>query len=212
MDAERASENTILYILLVTSLILVMIDTFEFIQIIKNWGNLNSMPYNVFETCFKWEFYAKTIFCIYSLMGALSAFILIKFLIFNANYFIEKFLPTYRVFNYIIFGPYLLGFSLLGLYNWNDVVFVCDKQNLKIKILSHSNLFSLIACFLLSLLITGLIMIVRAINIYFNSILNRPGGSPLIKKAFWKIIFRNREPVQFVRQAQRDHEERKENI
>ena len=78
------------------------------------------------------------------------------------------------------------------------------------KILSQSNLLSLIACFILSSFITGLVLIIKTINIYFNSILNRPGGSPILKKLFWKIIFRNREPIQFVRSIQRENEERKE--
>ena len=211
MDAEGTTDNSILYILLITSSIFIIVDTLEFIQIIKYWGRINAVPLNTFESCVKWEFYTKTVFCVYSLLGAVSAFILILMLFSNTNFFLEKYTKTFRYFNYILFGPYMLGFSIMGIYNWRNVLFVCDKKNNEDKFLSFTNLISLIAVFLLSILITLLVLIIKTITIYLNSILNRPGGSPLLRKLFWKFIFRNREPVQFVRSVQRSPEEQKEN-
>jgi hypothetical protein len=167
-----------------------------------NWhyGMLISKP--IFETCIKWELYTKTVFAFFSFLGAVSAFTLTMFLIIDTNWFADKILSTFLYFNYLIFGPYMMGFSIIGLANWNNVVYVCDKQNLNNKIISASNMFSLISCFLLSTIITCLVAIYKTITLYIDSTLRRPEGNSILRKFFWWTVFRNREPVEFVRRAQ----------
>lgn len=96
----------------------------------------------------------------------------------------------------------MLGFAIIGLSNWSNIVYVCDRQNLENKILSPANIFSLLGCLFMSLLITILVAIYKTVDLFMNSILSKPGGEPIIKKIFWWAVFRNREPIDFIRRAQ----------
>ncbi len=95
----------------------------------------------------------------------------------------------------------MLGFCMIGFLNWSNVVFSCDRQNYSNKILSASNIFSLIGCFIISACITCMVSIYKTVTLYFDSILRRSQGSILIRKLFWWVVFRNREPVDYVRQT-----------
>jgi hypothetical protein len=167
-----------------------------------NWHYAMLISKPVFEACIKWELYTKTTFAIFSFLGVVSAFVLTLFLVIDTNWFAEKILSTFLYFNYIIFGPYMMGISIIGFANWNSVVYVCDKQNLNNKIFSVSNMFTLITCFLFSTGVTCLVAIYKTITLYIDSTISRPEGNFILRKLFWWAVFRNREPVEFVRRIQ----------
>jgi hypothetical protein len=198
-EPDDHGQNITLILLLVLSFILVFVDTLELYQLTVSWQYGVSIISPVFESCIKWELYTKTIFCVFSFLGAISSFILTLFLLISSNWFAEKILSTFLYFNYLIFGPYMLGFCILGFMNWNNVVFTCDRQNYSNKVLSASNVFSLIGCFIIACLITCFVSIYKTVMLYFDSILRRSQGSAILRKLFWWVVFRNREPVEYVR-------------
>lgn len=201
-ENEDRGQNFTLLLLLFISFILVLVDSLEIYHVVLNWeyGMMITTP--IFESCIKWELFAKTIFALFSLFGALSAFTLTVFLLIDTNWFADKILSTFLYFNYLIFGPYMLGFSVLGMINWTKVIYICDKQNLNNKIFSPANMFSLLGCFFIALIITFLEAVCSTVNLYFNSILRKPEGSYIIRKLFWWSIFRNSDPIEIVRRAQ----------
>lgn len=209
-ENEETGHNFTLLLLLFISVILVLVDGMELYHIIINWEYGMKIITPIFESCIKWELYTKTVFAIFSLLGAFSSVSLVIFLLVDTNWFADKILTTFLYFNYMIFGPYMLGFTIIGFANWNNVVYTCDKQNFNNKIFSPSNTFSLIGCFILSLIITCLVTIYKTVNLYINSTLRRPGGNVLLRKLFWWSVFRNREPVEFVRRAQQATNERED--
>ena len=87
---EDNNTDFILYILLIVSGILMMIDGLELIHIILNWhyGFMVAQP--IFQKCIKFELISKTIFAHYSFFAATSAFSLTFFLIINQEYFVKK--------------------------------------------------------------------------------------------------------------------------
>jgi hypothetical protein len=200
-ENDERGQNFTLILLLLLSFILVFVDSLELIQLTVSWEIGVGIISPVFDSCIKWELYTKTVFCIFSFLAAISSFILTLFLLINSAWFADKILSTFLYFNYLIFGPYMLGFCFIGFLNWNNVVFTCDRQNYNNKILSASNVFSLVGCFIISLSITCMVSIYKTVTLYFDSILRRSQGSVVLRKLFWWVVFRNREPVDYVRQT-----------
>jgi len=176
------------YILLCVSGLLVFIDGLELMHIISNWQTDSLFILPVFEKCIKYELITKTIFALFSLISALSAFHLSFFLLFWQSFFLEKFLDTFLFVNYIFFGPLLLSVSLLGVHFWDDVGYVCEKNDLKIKEISASNTMTIFGCFLISVILTLLVEFFNSLNFVLDSIMKRNSGSPIIGKFFWKVV------------------------
>jgi hypothetical protein len=186
---EASTSDFTSYILLCVSGLLVFIDGLELVHIINNWqyGSLFVIP--LFEKCIKYELISKTIFAIFSLISALSAFFLSTFLLFAQNFFLEKILKTFLYVNYLVFGPLMLTLSLLGIDYWDEIVYVCEKNNLTNKEFSMSNTTSIVGCFLISVFITLLVEFLESFNFLLDSILKRNSGSVIIGKFYWKVVF-----------------------
>lgn len=186
MEENNTSDFT-LYILLSVSGLLVVIDGMELIHIFFNWyyGFLIAKP--IFESCIKFELISKTIFSFYSFFAAFSAFSVTLFLLSAQEFFFEKFKTTYFYINYIFFGPLMAALSILGIYHWEEIVYVCDKNNLSIKEVSISNSVTIIGCFLMSVLITVIVQFFQSLNFLLDSILKRNSGSHIIGRFFWLI-------------------------
>ena len=127
-----------LYLLLISimiiSFVLLIKDSIEMYNNIKNWeiGLLVISP--IYETCLKWEFYTKTAFLCFSIYLYFSC-ICITILALGLERFEEKYLRTCKKFNYLVLGSYMFAFCFLGLVNWSNVVYECDKKNLGNKVL-----------------------------------------------------------------------------
>jgi len=184
---ENNTSDFSLYILLSVSGLLVVIDGLQLIHMIYNWeyGFLIVKP--IFESCIKFELISKTIFSIYSFIAAFSSFSLTLFLLCAQDFFLGKFLKTYLHINYIFFGPYMVLLSILGIYHWEEVVYVCEKSNLNFKEVSVSNSVTIIGCFLISALITVIVQFLESFNFLLDSILKRETGSLIIGRFFWQI-------------------------
>ena len=141
MDGSLSNNFTI-YLMLILCVILLTVDVIELYKVITSWSYINKYDPLIFQTCIKKELILKTIFAAFSFLSAICAFILCFFLSINTEFFINKLLTTYINLLYFIFGPYMLGFAIYGLINWNEVVFLCDRKSNKNVIFSLSNSFS----------------------------------------------------------------------
>jgi len=189
MEENNTSDFT-LYILLSVSGLLVVIDGLELLHIIYNWqyGFMVIVP--IFEKCIKYELISKTVFSIYSFTAAFSAFSLTLFLLAAEHFFITKFVITYLQINYFLFGPLMAALSLIGIYNWEEMVYVCDKNNFNVKEVSVSNSITIIGCFLISVFLTMLVEFFESTNFLLDSILKRETGSRTLGNFFWVVVSR----------------------
>lgn len=91
---------------------------------------------SLFDNCIKYQLIAKGIFGSFILFISFSAVFLTFFLYINIDYFIEKVFYTFIYYNYLIFGPYMLAFSIIGIVNWENILYIC-KENRSF----HQNFF-----------------------------------------------------------------------
>jgi hypothetical protein len=184
---ENTSNDVSLYLLMTVALFLVTIDLLEITNLFRAWNYSIVLSDDIFVDCFQWDLIIKTVFSCFSLLAALSSFVLTGILILNSQYIIAKFLTTYLYFNYIIFGPYMFTFCLLAMCNWEKVAFTCDKETME-KSPSTSNIVSIVGCFCFSAFLIIIVILYKALNTYMDSISDHPNGSTLLKKVFWKTV------------------------
>jgi hypothetical protein len=124
----------------------------------------------------------------------------------NAEIVVRKLLDTFLEFNYSFFGPTLFCLCIIGLFNVRDILYICDKKSVNIRVFSYNNLLSYLACFIFSGSVTLITSITVAI-LSINSAINRSQEigneskclSYVIRRLFWHCIFRFRSPVQLMR-------------
>lgn len=188
MDSETSSFNCTLYLLLFISITLVAVDTIEIVSLVKAWSEDFHINPDLFKSCIKWELIVKTCFTFFSFFGAISALVLSLMLFTDYEFLNQKLLSPYLHGNYFIFGPFMLAFCLMGLFNWSNVVYTCEKRNFESKELSATNTFSLLACLIFSVMITLCMLIYKTVAVYTNSVLNRPDGSGILRGLFlWGV-------------------------
>jgi hypothetical protein len=198
MEEQNLSNNFTLYLILIICSMFVALDTLELYKFSENW-NLSLKTFNtqMFDKCIKYQMLAKACFSVFSLFAALSSFVITFFMIISVDYFINKLLNAYVYINTLIFGPYMLGMTILGLFNWDKILFICDntnKEELHDRFLSFTNLFNIIACFILSFILTLGVTIYKSLELYINSILRKDDGNYIIRKLFWWAVYKNRNP------------------
>lgn len=190
MEGDHLANNFTIYLMLVICVILISVDMIELYRVVLSWTYMNKFDPVLFNTCIKKELIIKTIFSVFSFLAAVSAFLLCLFLTISVEFFIEKIMPTFLKLIYMIFGPYMLGFTIFGFANWNDVVYICDRRNFKNQFFSVSNMISLVGCFIFSLTITIGVTIYETVMLYIESILRRSNGNKFIRGMFWWAVLR----------------------
>jgi len=178
---------------------LVSVDVIGLYHIILTWQHALTVPTHIFETCLKWQLITRSCFAVFSSLAALSSLVLCTCLIIDTEIFTEKILSTYLYYNYMIFGPYMLGFCILGLIFWSDVSYSCSRQNTNYKFFSSSNAFSLIFSLVISVIITIGVAVYKAMNLYIDSMLQKPDGYSFIRKLVFWIALRTSNISELVR-------------
>jgi hypothetical protein len=208
------SNNFTIYLMLIICVILVSVDSIEMYRIVFAWNYAGKAEPAAFNQCFRKELILKTIFGCFSFMAAISAFLLTLFISVSVDFFIDKILPTFLYLNYFIFGPYMLGFAVYGFINWDEVVFQCDRHQYEVKVLSISNMFSLIGCFVMSLVVTLAVAAYEVIMLYIDSILRREGGNKYLRSVFWWAVLRTRGPnfLRLDNNEQNNQQDQQQNI
>ena len=191
-EDESSSTDITLIFLLVVSGVLVAVDMMEIYSILQNWRYSLLVISPIFENCLKWELYTKSIFGIFSTLAALSALILSFGLLLNTEKFVNKFLDSFLYYNWLLFGPYMLSFSIIGIFHWNQVVYICDKNNLNDKIIAPATVFSLLSCLIISSVLSIAKSVYQSILLLHDSIMRKPNGSVVLRKLFWWSVLRNR--------------------
>jgi hypothetical protein len=193
MDAGGNFANSFaLYLMMIICVVLVTLDSIDIYRISNSWSHIQNWSMYQFEQCIKTELTTKTVFAAFSLLSAIAALLLTIFLLINVEFFVNKLFTAYLNMIYSIFGPLMLAFSILGLINWNDVVFSCDRNNPQHKYFSLGSSFSLVGCFILSLFVTITFATYEVVNMYINSILGREGQNKFIRTSFWWVVMRAR--------------------
>ena len=212
MDAGANSGNNFaLYLMLVICVILVSLDSLELYRLGMNWSHIQSYGKSPFGSCIRNELITKTIFGFFSLLSGISALLLTIFLMIDVEIFIRKFFSAYLNMIYSIFGPIMLGFSILGLVNWDDIVYICDRSDPRDKYFSFGGSFSLLGCFIISLLVTLTFATYEVVNLYIESILGREGHNKIIRHCFWWVVMRVRPNVAGNSQDNQNNQDRNSN-
>ncbi len=194
-EDNRSSADMTLIFLFIVSSILVTVDIIEIHKIIQDWKYGIMIVPNVFENCLKWELGTKTVFGVFSLGAAFSAFVLSLGLLVNPDKFVAKFLDTFLCFNWVVFGPQMLAFSILALCYWNNVVYVCDKNNIDNKIIIASTVFSIFMCLIISAVLVIFKSAYETVLLINDSVTRSNGGNSIIRKLFWYYAYRNRNEI-----------------
>ena len=183
--------NIILYLMLTVCIVLVVVDIIEILKLQNIWNLKSTVDSQFYQTCIKPDLLVKTAFSSFSLLAAISACLLVGLMIISMDYFLLFHLNCLLYLNYMVFGLYMLAMTIFGMFHWNDVAYICDTKTGK-RIYSIGNIFSLIGCFILSLIITLGVNIYETLELYSNSILRRDDGSDILRNLFWKTVFNGR--------------------
>jgi hypothetical protein len=192
MEANQVSNNFTIYLMLIICVLLVTVDTIELYRLSLAWLHGVNSNQEFFTTCLKNELIIKTVFCMFSFFAAISALLLTIFLSTCVEFFANKFLVTYLYLNYFIFGPYMLIFCVLGFMHFSEFIYVCDARHMDEKLLSMSNIFSLLSCMIISCMITLAVAAYESVRLIIDSILRTKDGITLLRKVFWWVVLRRR--------------------
>ena len=186
-----ASSNITIYLILLIAILLVALDSLQLYNIFSSWKMGMTIAEPFFTSCVKYNLLSKTALGIFSFLASCSLVILCILFVYDADYFVNKIFYSYIRLNYKIFGPTMLCFSIIGLYYYNEICYICyDKKNLNAKKFSLNNCFSLLTSFIVSLAITIIAEIYMAFFFLINSITSKPGGYRWIKRVFYHFALK----------------------
>lgn len=188
------SNNFSTYFVLFISLCLLSTNIIDLLSIIEDWKNFQHMDYYLFETCLKFPLFTRTIFSGFSILTSLGIICLTLLIVVNIEFFISKISKLFFQFVLFIFGPLLLGFCIIGMINWNELVYQCDLERgfYTNTNLSFSTLFTFIICTTISILITIAYTSYEVICFQIDSVIRREGGSDYVRKLFWFTVSKHR--------------------
>ena len=195
-ESSHNSSNFSLFLILIVCTLFVSLDAYELYKSCESW-NVSIVLFDnmYFENCVKFQMLSKIIFTIFSFLAALSSVIITSCILISIDFFISKLLKTYVQMNILIFGPYLLGLSLLGFFHWQEIFYVCENVIINSQIkknFSSTIFFNSVACFVISSILTVGFMVYNCFEIYANSITDRRDGNGILKKIFWCVVLRFR--------------------
>jgi hypothetical protein len=195
------SNKKIIIFLLVTSSILFILNLFQFYTTISKWQTFHSISSNIRETCYIYDISFKSIKATLSLIIGISILIFSICISIDSEWFFEKIICSFLYMNYTIFGPYCLVMCIFGIFSYKKVLYCCDKDKNWERHFSLYNTFILGMLFVFSLINTCLVSIFSAWSVITKSISGKNGGNVLIKTLFWKVVFKNKNPITYLQEA-----------
>lgn len=195
------SNKRIIILLLVMSSIVFMLNLFQFYTTISKWQTFHSIPTKIKETCYLYDISFKSIKATLSLIIGISILIFSISISIDAEWFFEKIISSFLYVNYIIFGPYSLVLCILGMFYYKKVLYCCDKDNNWERYFSLYNTFTLGMLFVFSLINSCLVSVFLAWNMVTKSVSGKHGGNFIIKTLFWKVVFKNKNPLDYLQEA-----------
>lgn len=192
-NREQANSNFALKIVFFLSFILVIMDTSEVVYSYKQLKSASiELNINEFESCYKYHIISQIFFTTFATLAGLSACIMSFGLIINFNFFQNIALSTFLFWNYLLFGPVLLGSVLVGLYNWNEVFYYCSSKNSTVKYFNFSTLMAVLICLIFSGLISIGYAIWNSINKVIQSVRFHEDGNEVVGRLFWDYVMHRR--------------------
>jgi len=196
MEESPDTSRVALKIVFILSVLLVLMDLLEFYLEYQHLLQM-SIKFDafLFEQCIKYHALTQMFFTFFATFAGLSAALMSLGLLVNYEFFVYKIIDTFLFYNYLIFGPYLLAACLIGLLNYNLVLFNCDSREFTNKMtLNFSTLLALVICSMISFIITAGYSVFYGIRKMINSIRFNRNGNYLIGRIFWQyVLYRNRD-------------------
>lgn len=193
MDDNIETSRVALKIVFILSLLLVTMDFFE---IYFSWAHLvetsKTLDIDIFERCVKYHIISQLFFTMFATFAGLSACLMSLGLIINYEVISMKFIDVFLYWNYLIFGPYLLGICILGFFYINNVAYNCDVNDYNKRYLNLSTILAIIVCFIMSLVITIGYSVFLALYKMLNSVRFTNNGNRLIGRLFWRYVLYTR--------------------
>ena len=180
----------VLSVIIIVAIIISFFNFYNFVHIVNLIKRAyNILPQKVFEDCYLYPKYYELFVEFLSFFLGIDLILLTTIPLIDIYFDLEgilfKYSETFIFFNYLVFGPFLLGCLFLNLKYSNKLMYLCINFNPEKKIIN----FRLSFVFLFSLTISFLITFFGSIffqNIYFsNSIKLNQRGNFVIGKIFW---------------------------
>ena len=189
MDRNRNNSKVALRIVFGLSLLLVVMDSFEIVYSLKHlMKNANTLSPEFFNSCIKYHVLSQIFFTMFATLAGVSACLMSSALLINYEFFSYKGIETYLYWNYMIFGPYLLGSCVLSGFYLDKIIFNCDSNNFNHRYLNFSTIMALLICFILSSIITFGFTSMNTVNLLMESLNFRPTGNKYLGKLFWEYV------------------------
>ena len=183
--------NFTLKIIFIISLILVILDIIQvFIILDSIVKGYEKFSLEIFEECIKYQKIGDIFFTMFGVFTGMSATLLSYGLLSNVETFTNKFFDVYLYYNYLIFGPYLLGSCFISFYYFKFIAFTCNPHNYKQRLINFSSVVCILFSLSLSLMITICGSVAYSIKLVMESIGSSRDGNYLIGRLFWRYIFR----------------------
>lgn len=186
------ARSFILWFILILGIGLLTLQILDARKLILSFDKINNYDNSYVEECLKYPLIAQSI-----LLGI--QFIICFFIvIFSVISFFphSRFASSISVLNFkfLIYtiGPVMLGFCILGFVYWNSVMYSCTSINYKDK---EANIFTIITTlimFVISFVVTVSMGILEVVFLQVDSLLRKPEGSDLARKAFWYFASNSR--------------------
>lgn len=193
MIEPRETSQVALKIVFGLSLLLVTMDSLEVYFSFEQLSNASrKLESDFFESCVKYHVISQIFFTLFATFAGFSACLMSFCLIINYSFFQAKLIDTFLYWNYLIFGPFLLGSCILSFFYWNDIVYYCDPRFLDVKYFNFSTLMAIVICLVFSLIITLTFSIWNSFHTLIQSVRFRSDGNRVIGRLFWDYVI-NRE-------------------
>ena len=152
----------------------------------------NLLPLKVFEECYLYQKYLNLFVTSFSIILGIDLILFTIILLLERSFNLDliKIVKTTFYFNYLIFGPFLLGSLFLSLNYQDKLKFLCVNNNPENKVKNFRYSFMFIFCITFSSLITFFGSFFFEDNFFNNSIKLRPSGNYIIGIIFWVLALK----------------------
>ena len=193
---NNRGNNIVLSIVFFIVIIISIFNIYNFIftiNSIKKYFNL--LPQNVFEECYLYQKYYDLFMQFLSFFMGIDIILLTIIplidVLFDSIPFHSKFDESFFYYNYLIFGPFILGFLLLSIKYRNKLIYTCIHLDPAKKMVNYRFSSGFLFFISLSSIITLLGIFYFESKFFANSIKYKQSGNYIIGKIFWAYAFKH---------------------
>ena len=192
---NNSATKIVFLIIIFVALIILFFNLYNFFHIVNMIKKAYIiLPHNVFEECYLYQrlFDLFIEFLSFFLGIDLIFLTFLPFIenFFNLELFLTKFSTTFFYFNYLVFGPFLIGCLITSLKYNRKLMYICINYNPGNKIFNFRLSFVFLFSLTLSIIITFLGSFMVEDSYFNDSIKCKPSGNYLIGNIFWFFALR----------------------